>query len=78
LKSGRQDPAGAAVAAFWMLADDGGGPPEIDVMEGRGQRPGDIVMTTHWRIRNPEDTRLRLSGAGCRHRVPRLWRAAAG
>jgi beta-glucanase (GH16 family) len=44
-------PAGAAVwPAFWMLADDGGWPPEIDVMEGRGQRPGDIVMTTHWRI----------------------------
>ena len=44
-------PAGDAVwPAFWMLADDGGWPPEIDVMEGRGQRPGDIVMTTHWRI----------------------------
>jgi len=36
--------------AFWLLADDGGWPPEIDVMEGRGQRPGDLVMTTHWRI----------------------------
>jgi beta-glucanase (GH16 family) len=36
--------------AFWMLADDGGWPPEIDVMEGRGERPGDLVMTTHWRI----------------------------
>lgn len=44
-------PAGAAVwPAFWMLADDGGWPPEIDVMEGRGQKPGDVVMTTHWRI----------------------------
>ena len=44
-------PAGAAVwPAFWMLADDGGWPPEIDVMEGRGQRPGNVVMTTHWRI----------------------------
>jgi beta-glucanase (GH16 family) len=36
--------------AFWMLADDGGWPPELDVMEGRGERPGDLVMTTHWRI----------------------------
>ena len=36
--------------AFWMLANDGGWPPEIDVLEGRGQRPGDMVMTTHWRI----------------------------
>lgn len=44
-------PAGAAVwPAFWMLADDGGWPPEIDVMEGRGQHPGTVVMTTHWRI----------------------------
>ena len=33
-----------------MLADDGGWPPEVDVLEGRGQRPGDLVMTTHWRI----------------------------
>lgn len=36
--------------AFWLLANDGGWPPEVDVMEGRGQRPGDLVMTTHWRI----------------------------
>jgi beta-glucanase (GH16 family) len=43
-------PVGTGVwPAFWMLADDGGWPPEIDVLEGRGQRPGDLVMTTHWR-----------------------------
>ncbi len=45
-------PVGTGVwPAFWLLADDGGWPPELDVMEGRGQRPGDLVMTTHWRIR---------------------------
>ena len=45
-------PVGTGVwPAFWMLANDGGWPPELDVMEGRGQRPGDIVMTTHWRNR---------------------------
>ena len=44
-------PVGRGVwPAFWMLADDGGWPPEIDVLEGRGQRPGDLVMTTLWRI----------------------------
>jgi hypothetical protein len=44
-------PVGTGVwPAFWMLADDGGWPPEVDVMEGRGQRPGALVMTTHWRI----------------------------
>jgi beta-glucanase (GH16 family) len=44
-------PVGSAVwPAFWLLADDGGWPPEIDAMEGRGERPGDVVMTTHWRI----------------------------
>lgn len=43
-------PVGRGVwPAFWMLADNGGWPPEIDIMEGRGQRPGDLVMTTHWR-----------------------------
>jgi beta-glucanase (GH16 family) len=43
-------PVGTGVwPAFWMLADDGGWPPEVDVLEGRGQRPGDLVMTTHWR-----------------------------
>jgi beta-glucanase (GH16 family) len=36
--------------AFWLLADDGGWPPELDVMEGRGQEIGDMAMTTHWRI----------------------------
>jgi beta-glucanase (GH16 family) len=44
-------PVGIGVwPAFWLLANDGGWPPEIDVMEGRGQRPGDLVMTTHWRV----------------------------
>jgi beta-glucanase (GH16 family) len=44
-------PVGTGVwPAFWMLANDGGWPPEIDIMEGRGQRPGDLVQTTHWRI----------------------------
>jgi len=45
-------PVGTGVwPAFWLLADDGGWPPEVDVLEGRGERPGDLVMTTHWRIR---------------------------
>src|SRR3982075_3052413 len=48
---GSKIPVGRAVwPAFWLLANDGGWPPEIDVMEGRGERPGDTVMTTHWRV----------------------------
>ena len=46
--------------AFWMLADDGGWPPEVDVLEGRGGRPGDVVMTTHWRI--PETGKIHTCG----------------
>jgi Glycosyl hydrolases family 16 len=46
--------------AFWMLADDGGWPPEVDVLEGRGQQPGDLVMTTHWRI--PSTGRIQSCG----------------
>jgi beta-glucanase (GH16 family) len=54
-------PVGRGVwPAFWMLADDGGWPPEVDVMEGRGERPGDLVMTTHWRI--PSTGRIESCG----------------
>jgi beta-glucanase (GH16 family) len=54
-------PIGTGVwPAFWMLADDGGWPPELDVMEGRGQRPGDLVMTTHWRL--PDTGRIQSCG----------------
>jgi beta-glucanase (GH16 family) len=50
-------PAGTGVwPAFWLLANDGGWPPEIDVMEGRGEEPGAFVMTTHWR--HPDTQRI--------------------
>jgi beta-glucanase (GH16 family) len=43
-------PIGTAVwPAFWLLANDGGWPPELDIVEGRGEEPGAVVMTTHWR-----------------------------
>jgi len=59
----RQDTVGAPGVwpAFWLLANDGGWPPEIDAMEGRGQRPGDVVMTTHWRIQPPVFVESRAS-----------------
>jgi beta-glucanase (GH16 family) len=54
-------PAGTGVwPAFWMLANDGGWPPELDVLEGRGQRPGDLAMTTHWRL--PSTGRIESCG----------------
>ena len=64
-------PVGVAVwPAFWMLADDGGWPPEIDVMEGRGQRPGDMVMTTHWRIPATGSCNPAASISWCRTPTP--------
>jgi beta-glucanase (GH16 family) len=39
-----------------MLADDGGWPPEIDILEGRGPKSNNLVMTTHWRV--PETQRV--------------------
>ncbi len=63
-------PLGVGVwPAFWMLANDGGWPPEIDVMEGRGQRPGDVVMTTHWR--NPSTGLVEYCGFD--FSVPNAW-----
>ncbi|HEY3791938.1 MAG TPA: glycoside hydrolase family 16 protein [Bradyrhizobium sp.] len=50
-------PTGTGVwPAFWLLANDGGWPPELDIMEGRGEEPGAVVMTTHWR--HPDTQRI--------------------
>jgi hypothetical protein len=65
--------------AFWMLANDGGWPPEIDVMEGRGEQPGAFVMTTHWRnpttgrvVSCPQDFTIR-NAPGEFHNYGALW-----
>ncbi len=34
--------------AFWLIPVDQSWPPEIDVFEGRGDRPNRISMTNHW------------------------------
>jgi beta-glucanase (GH16 family) len=63
-------PLGVGVwPAFWLLANDGGWPPEIDAMEGRGQRPGAVVMTTHWR--NPSTGLVEYCGFD--FAVPNAW-----
>ena len=62
-------PLGHAVwPAFWKLADHSGWPPEVDVLEGRGEGPGDLVMTTHWRI--PASGKIQSCGStsACRTR----------
>ena len=65
--------------AFWMLADDGGWPPEIDVMEGRGAAAGrprdDDALADSV---DPEDPvlRLRLPAGGASndfHNYGMLW-----
>ncbi len=54
-----QIPAGDAVwPAFWLAAADAW-PPEIDIFEGRGQLPGVLAMSIHWR-----DAKGALQGCG--------------
>lgn len=73
-------PVGTGVwPAFWLLANDGGWPPELDVMEGRGEEPGTFVMTTHWR--HPDTQRIQScpqefmlqDAAGTFHDYGVLW-----
>ena len=33
--------------AFWLLPEDGSWPPELDVIEMRGQNPNTLIMSTH-------------------------------
>jgi beta-glucanase (GH16 family) len=65
--------------AFWLLANDGGWPPELDVMEGRGEEPGAIAMTTHWRhpdtqkIESCEENFTVATAPGEFHNYGALW-----
>jgi beta-glucanase (GH16 family) len=38
--------------AFWLLPTDRNWPPEIDIMECLGQRPEEVLLTTHWQDSN--------------------------
>jgi len=33
--------------AFWLLPEDGSWPPELDIVEMRGQNPNTLIMSTH-------------------------------
>jgi beta-glucanase (GH16 family) len=60
-------PAGHALwPAFWLLPHDGSWPPEIDVLEARGQQPDRVEFAVHWTA----DDRSHAS-SGCKAAVPR-------
>jgi beta-glucanase (GH16 family) len=49
-------PPGAGIwPAFWMLPADGTWPPEIDIVEGQGQKPSIDYLSFHWRDKRTED-----------------------
>jgi beta-glucanase (GH16 family) len=59
-------PAGHAMwPAFWLLPHDGSWPPEIDVLEARGQRPDEVESAAHWLGDDGKQ-----GSSGCKHAVP--------
>lgn len=60
--------------AFWMLPADGSWPPEIDVMEAHGDKPGIVFQSLHSKVQKPVTREVRVVGdAGAYHRYGVLW-----
>lgn len=62
--------------AFWLLPEKGGWPPEIDVMEAHGDKPGVTFQTLHSRFPTKETRTIRLpADDGEFHTYGTLWLA---
>lgn len=60
--------------AFWLLPLDGAWPPELDVMEGHGDKPGVVFQTTHSKLRPSDPKRAGVGGSTAEyHRYGMLW-----
>lgn len=62
--------------AFWLLPEGGGWPPEIDIVEAHGDRPGVAYHSIHSRIAPRDVTRTAhyRGQPGTFHRFGALWR----
>lgn len=62
--------------AFWLLPEKGGWPPEIDVMEAHGDKPGVTFQTLHSRFDTDETRTIKMPVAdGAFHTYGVLWLA---
>ena len=61
--------------AFWLLPADGGWPPEIDILEAHGDKPGIAFQSTHSSFKPKAVTRkATIDGTGQEfHRYGALW-----
>lgn len=60
--------------AFWLLPANGGWPPEIDIMEAHGDKPGTIFQSLHSKLQKPITRKVTMAGTAAQfHSYGVLW-----